>query len=105
MRSKLLTTMALAAALVAAIQLTAQAQFGPPKPGPELKVLDPLAGSWNAKIKLWLEPGKEPSTSEGKMTRKWIMDGLFLEETFDGKFMGMSFKGQGVTGYDPGKKK
>jgi hypothetical protein len=105
MRSKLLTTMAVAAALVVAIQLTAQAQFGPPKPGAEHKVLDPLVGSWDAKIKMWLEPGKEPSNSEGKMTRKWIMDGLFLEEKVDSKFMGMTFKGLGLNGYDTAKKK
>jgi hypothetical protein len=105
MRHKVLTTMTVAAALVVAAQLTVQAQFTPPKPGPEHKVLDPLVGTWNAKVKMWLEPGKEPTTSDGKMTTKWIMDGLFLEQSVDGKFMDMPFKGLGVTGYDPTKKK
>jgi hypothetical protein len=105
MQRKLLTTMAVAAALVVAIQLTAQAQFGPAKPGPEHKVLDPLVGTWAAKMKMWLEPGKEPTTSDGTMTTKWIMDGLFLEQSVDSKFMNMPFKGLGITGYDPNKKK
>jgi len=105
MRRKLLTIMAVAAALVVAIQLTAQAQFGPAKPGPEHKVLDPLVGTWNAKVKMWLEPGKEPTTSDAKTTRKWIMDGLFLDEAVEGKFMDMPFKGMGLTGYDTAKKK
>jgi hypothetical protein len=105
MRHKVLTTMTVAAALVVAAQLTAQAQFTPPKPGPEHKVLESLTGTWTAKAKMWLEPGKEPATSEGKMTNKWIMGGLFLEQAFDGKFMNMPFKGLGVTGYDSAKKK
>jgi hypothetical protein len=97
---------AVAVAAVLALLLNAsQAQFEAMKPGPEHKVLDQLTGTWAAKIKMWLEPGKDPMTSEGKVTRKWIMNGLFLEEHYTGTFGGKEFQGLGLLGYDPGKKK
>lgn len=73
-------------------------------PGPAHKVLQPFVGTWQAKVKMYSEPGK-PSESEGTMTRKWILDGRFLEEKFEGNFGGMEFKGIGLTGYDNVKKK
>ena len=106
MRRKLLTTMVLATGLALVIRFgAAQAQFEPPKPGPEHKALEPLVGTWQAKVKLWLDPTKGPTESEGVMKRNFIMGGLFLEEKYEGKFFGTDFKGVGTTGYDPSKKK
>jgi hypothetical protein len=36
---------------------------------------------------------------------RWILDGRFLQEDFNGEFMGKQFQGIGVTGYDNMKKK
>ena len=106
MRSRQLTLLAAAVAAVLALQLSAgQAQFGPTKPGAEHKVLEQLTGTWDCKVKLWLDPSKDPMVSDGKVTRKLIMNGLFLEEHVDGKFGGEDFKGLGLLGYDPNKKK
>jgi hypothetical protein len=80
------------------------APFPVPKPGPEHKLLAKLEGKWDAKVKAWFGPG-EPMESNSVMTRKMIMDGLFLQENFTGAFAGMKFKGQGLTGYDGQKKK
>jgi Protein of unknown function (DUF1579) len=82
-----------------------QPDFKIPQPGPEHKVLEPLVGAWRAKAKIYLDPSKPPQDAEGVMMRKWIMDGRFLQEEFDGKLFGMTFKGMGVMGYDPQKKK
>jgi len=105
MRRKVLTAAAVAVMLLVATRLgTALAQDAF-KAGPEHQAMEPLAGTFNAKIKFWQEPGKPPSESEGVMVRKWIMGGRFLQEDFDGKFNGASFKGMGLMGYDLGKKK
>jgi hypothetical protein len=78
--------------------------FAPAKPGPEHKLLAATEGTWDAKVKSWFGPG-EPKESTGVLTRKPIMDGLYLEEGFQGEFLGMKFKGRGLLGYDVHKKK
>jgi Protein of unknown function (DUF1579) len=75
------------------------------KPGPEHQAMEPLVGSWKAKVLFWQDPTKPPMESEGTMTRKWIMGGRILQEDFDGKFAGANFKGMGLMAYDPQKKK
>jgi hypothetical protein len=78
--------------------------FAPAKPGAEHKLLATTAGTWDAKVKSWFGPG-EPKESTGVLTRKPIMDGLYIEENFQGEFLGMKFKGRGLLGYDVNKKK
>jgi hypothetical protein len=77
---------------------------GLPKPGPEHAMLAKLAGNWTADVKAWFEPG-EPKESKGTLTRKMILDGRYLQESFEGEFFGSKFKGMGLTAYDSGKKK
>jgi hypothetical protein len=73
-------------------------------PGEAHKALQPLVGTWQAKVKMYAKPG-EAAESEGTMVRKWILDGRFLEEKFEGNFGGLPFKGIGLTGHDNIKKK
>ena len=93
---------ALAAILLSGNSASAQALA---KPGPEHKILQSMAGYFKADIKLWAEPGKSPESSQGTMKRSMILGGLFLQEDFAGKMMGMDFAGAGFTGYDVQKKK
>lgn len=74
-------------------------------PGPAHKVLDTKVGKWTAQMKLWMEPGKAPTTSTGTAESKWILGGRYVEDTFTGTFMGEPFHGRGVTGFDNLKKK
>jgi hypothetical protein len=101
-RRTLLTLGVLLAGAASTHHSTAQQ---PPQPGPEHKVLDPLVGTWNAKVKFWMDPSKPPQESEGVMKRQWIMDGRFIQEKYEGKAFGSTFQGMGLTGYDPLKKK
>jgi hypothetical protein len=101
--------MAVALALLLGAQVSTPAgekkdEFPIPKPGPEHKILAKLAGKWNAKVKSWFGPG-EPKESEGVLTRRMIMKGLYVQENFTGDFLGMKFQGQGILGYDVNKKK
>ena len=71
-----------------------------PEPGVEHKLLAKLEGTWSAKVKSWLEPGKPPEESSGIMIRKMILDGRYLEERYSGTALGKPFKGMGIFGYD-----
>ena len=73
--------------------------------GPEHKVLDSLVGTYEAKVKLYLDPKGPPQESVCVLTRKLILDGNFLQEHFTGKFLGKDFTGMGMIGYDAVKKK
>ena len=74
-------------------------------PGPNHKVLDAKVGKWNVEMKVWSEPDSEPVASTGTAESKWIFDGRFVEDTFNGTFLGTPFQGHGFCGYDNIKKK
>jgi hypothetical protein len=73
-------------------------------PGAPHKVLDVFVGEWEVASKWWMDPAEPPMESKGTVTKKWILDGRFLQEDFSGEMMGMPFKGTGMTGYDNIKK-
>ena len=75
------------------------------KLGPEHKVLGTLAGVFDAKVKMYLDPTKPAHESTGVMTRKLILGGNYLQESFEGKFFGKPFAGIGIVGFDGIKKK
>jgi hypothetical protein len=72
--------------------------------GLEHKVLEGLVGTWDARIKHYVNPDK-PSESKGVMTRTMILGGNFLQESFQGEFAGKKFAGLGLIGYDYNKDK
>lgn len=80
---------------------------GPPKVerGPEHKVLESLAGTYDADVKFFFPDPTKPTVSKGVMVRKMILDGNFLQESFSGEFFGTKFVGLGIVGYDKNKKK
>jgi hypothetical protein len=110
-----LCPLALVAASVAAVLPQAQAddknlfqqyveKFGPP--GPEHKMLEALIGTWQAEVKMWMEPGQAPNVSTGTLTRKLILGGRFIHEDFKGKLLDdKTFHGIGTLGFDRAKRK
>jgi hypothetical protein len=76
-----------------------------PKPGPEHKMLAHSEGTWDAKIRSWMDPKKPPEESTGTLVRKMILDGRFLQEDFKSKMLGKPFQGRGLVGYDALRKK
>jgi len=74
-------------------------------PGEGQKKLDAFAGSWNVKMKSWMEPGKPPEETDGTAENSWILGGRYLAQKYDGKMMGQPFSGVGYTGFDNYKKK
>jgi hypothetical protein len=51
------------------------------------------------------DPSKPPEVSEGTSEHTWVLGGRYVEQRFDGTFMGMPFSGIGYTGYDKYKKR
>ena len=74
-------------------------------PGDGHKKLAPMVGTWDATVKMFpTQPGAPVSQSTGVSENKWVLGGRWVEETFNGNFMGMPFSGIGYTGYDNIKK-
>ena len=69
-------------------------------PNAHHEFLKSLAGSWKTSVKFWMDPKSEPQESEGTSEASMIMGGRFLEQKFNGTFMGQPFEGRGLYGYD-----
>lgn len=69
-------------------------------PGAEHKALQPFAGSWNAKVIMWMDPKAPPMESTGTMVNTWVYGGRYLEQKFEGDMGGMKFEGTGLWGFD-----
>lgn len=69
-------------------------------PGPQHKKLADAAGEYTAVVKSWMEPGAPPTEEKATASRKMILDGRVLVETFNGSMMGTPFTGQGMHGFD-----
>jgi len=69
-------------------------------PGPGHQALQPLVGTWSAKITTWMAPGTAPAISEGVSENRWILGGRYLEQKYEGKVMGQTVSGLGYTAYD-----
>ena len=63
-------------------------------------LLKSLAGTWTTNVKFWMDPKGGAMESEGTSEAKMIMNGRFLEQTFNGTAMGQPFEGRGLLGYD-----
>lgn len=69
-------------------------------PGPAHKALDAFVGNWKAEVKCWTDPGGPPNVSQGTARTKWVLNGRFVEEEFQGEMMGKPFHGRSLLGYD-----
>jgi hypothetical protein len=69
-------------------------------PGEAHKKLNAMAGTFDAKVKTWTEPGAAPMESSGKSVNEWVLGGRWLQQRFESTFMNMPFSGIGYTGYD-----
>ncbi|MGH9367073.1 MAG: DUF1579 domain-containing protein [Thermoanaerobaculia bacterium] len=74
-------------------------------PGDAHQKLGATVGSWNVKNTMWMDPSKPAQVTEGSAESKWILDGRWIEQRYEGTFMGQPFTGIGYTGYDNYKKK
>jgi hypothetical protein len=97
-------TLALAAGVMLAGYATAQ-EMPMPKPGPEHKLFDMDAGTWDATVEMFGAPGAPPMTSQGTETNTIGCGGLCLISDFKSVMAGAPFHGHGTSTWDPAKKK
>lgn len=69
------------------------------------KNLAPLVGTFDVKMHSTIDPSKPPEDSVGTSTNTWVLGGRYVEQEYDGEFMGEPYRGIGYTGYDNIQKK
>ncbi len=74
-------------------------------PGDAHKKLDAIVGTFDTKVRMWMDPSKPPEDSTGTSVASWILGNRYVEQKYEGTFMGEAFNGIGYTGYDNVQKK
>src|SRR4029079_9905982 len=76
-------------------------------PGETHKKLEPFVGTFDARVRMWdaANPSKAPEDSTGTMTSTWVLGNRFVQQNYEGTFMGEPFNGMGYVGYDNTAKK
>ncbi len=85
-------------------QAAMEAMMKAATPGDAHKKLGAMVGTFNTDVKMWMDPAAPPTGGTGVSENTWALDGRFVEQRFNGTFMGMPFHGIGYTGYDNIKK-
>ena len=73
-------------------------------PGEPHKRLAKSVGKWNAVVKMQMDPSAPPMLSKGTADFSAVFGGRFVRQAFTGSFMGQTFQGEGLMGYDNFKK-
>jgi hypothetical protein len=74
-------------------------------PGPGQKKLEPMVGTFDTKVRTWMEPGKPPEDTVGTSVNTWVLGNRYVQTQYEGVFLGEAFNGIGYTGYDNVSKK
>ncbi|HKA87874.1 MAG TPA: DUF1579 domain-containing protein [Haliangiales bacterium] len=74
-------------------------------PGAEHQKLKAMAGTWDAQVKMWVDPAAPAEEVAGKAEMKMILGDRFLQQEFSGSMMGQPFNGLGFVGFDNVRKK
>jgi len=69
-------------------------------PGENHKLMEPIIGKWSAVTTAWMAPGAPPAQGSGTAENAWVLEGRFVQQMFQGEFMGQKYTGLGFTGYD-----
>jgi hypothetical protein len=85
-------------------QAAMEAMMKAATPGDAHKKLGAMVGTFNTDVKMYPQPGAPAVSGSGVSENTWALDGRFVEQRFNGTFMGMPFHGIGYTGYDNIKK-
>ena len=108
-----LTMAALASTAMGAEKEKKAAKAGPPDekaameammkagtPGDAHKKLEPMVGTFDVKVKMWMDPSKPPEETTGKAENRWVLGNRYVQQSFEGTAMGQPFSGMGFMGYD-----
>lgn len=68
--------------------------------GPEHALLQRFVGTWDCRVKEWLVPGADATTSTAVLTVSPVLGGRFIRQEFVGSAMGRPFTALGYWGFD-----
>jgi hypothetical protein len=74
-------------------------------PGEMHKKLEDMVGTFDADVRVWMDPAKPPEDTKGTSVNKWVLGNRYVETSYEGTMMGEPFNGVGYTGYDNVQKK
>ena len=74
-------------------------------PGDAHKKLEAVVGTFDVKMKMWMDPNNPAEESTGSSENSWVLGGHYVEMKYQGTFMGQPFSGIGYQGYDNVQKK
>ena len=69
------------------------------RPGVQHELLKQLAGTWDARVSMWMPGVDAPSMSTGTMVNTLIHSGRYLHHEYKGEFEGAAFTGSGNWAY------
>ena len=75
------------------------------KPGEGQKRLEFLVGTFDVKIRTWIDPSKPPYESTATSVATWVLGGRYVQQMLAGYIMGQPWSGIGYAGYDNAAKK
>ena len=58
------------------------------------------AGDWKVEVTYWMAPGEPPTKSTATFKGEMMLDGRYLEMTFNGFMLGRPFNGIQLVGFD-----
>ena len=69
-------------------------------PGEGQKRLDPKIGTFDVKIRTWVEPSKPPVESQAVCINSWVLGNRYMQTMFSGYVLNEPFNGIAYTAYD-----
>ena len=74
-------------------------------PGEGQKRLEPLIGTFDVKVRTWLDPSKPPIESSATAVDTWVLGGRYVQQMLAGYIGGEPWSGISYAGYDNVTKK
>ncbi len=73
-------------------------------PGEQHKAMAAENGVWDEEITFYMAADAPPTVTKATCTNEMILGGRYQRSVHTGNMMGMPFQGEGITGYDNGRK-
>jgi hypothetical protein len=70
-------------------------------PSKHHEILGQMVGEWEGRFTMRMDPNAEPMVTTGTVSRKWVLDGRFVQEDVVGQIPDLgTFRGLGFVGYN-----
>ena len=70
------------------------------EPGDQQKRLDFMVGTFDVKVKVWIDPAQPPIESKATAVATWVLGHRYIQQMLSGFIMGEAYSGIGYAGFD-----